>query len=133
MSTLKQASATDLEAALKRARDVLDAHTHEIVQWHFHASTGCPFWLEYASTLKFDPLKEIRTFDDLKKFESFKDEWLRGGPVRRSATMAAAIIFSIPWGFRGGAASARSRPSSSPASSSSTKGCSTASPSGDSR
>jgi phenylacetate-coenzyme A ligase PaaK-like adenylate-forming protein len=90
MSTLKQASATDLEAALKRARDVLDAHTHEIVQWHFHASTGCPFWLEYASTLKFDPLKEIRTFDDLKKFESFKDEWLRGGPVRRWVPKAFA-------------------------------------------
>jgi phenylacetate-coenzyme A ligase PaaK-like adenylate-forming protein len=90
MSILKQASATDLEAAVKRARDKLDAHTHEIVQWHFHPSTGCPFWLEYASKLKFDPLKGVRAFDDLKKFESFKDEWLRGGPVRRWVPKAFA-------------------------------------------
>lgn len=36
-----------------------------------------------ASRLKFDPLKEVRSFDDLKKFPPFEDEWLRGGPVRR--------------------------------------------------
>jgi phenylacetate-coenzyme A ligase PaaK-like adenylate-forming protein len=90
MSTLKQASAIDLETAVKRAHDALDAHTYEIVQWHFHPATGCPFWLEYASKLKFQPLKEIRTFDDLQKFESFKDEWLRGGPVRRWVPKAFA-------------------------------------------
>jgi phenylacetate-coenzyme A ligase PaaK-like adenylate-forming protein len=83
MSTLEQASNQELEAAVKRARDQLDAHTREIVQWHFHPSTGCPFWLEKASSLKFDPLKEIECFDDLKKFDLFEDEWLRGGPVRR--------------------------------------------------
>jgi phenylacetate-coenzyme A ligase PaaK-like adenylate-forming protein len=90
MSTLEQASSTDLEAAAKQARKELDAHTYETVQWHFHPSTGCPFWLEYASKLKFDPLKEVRTFDDLKKFEPFKDEWLRGGPVRRWVPKAFA-------------------------------------------
>jgi hypothetical protein len=90
MSTLKQASAPDLEAAVKRARDQLDAQTHEIVQWHFHPATGCPFWLEYAAKLSFDPLQEVRTFDDLKKFESFQDEWLRGGPVRRWVPKAFA-------------------------------------------
>ena len=36
MSTLEQASSQELEAAVKRARDQLDAHTVEIVQWHFH-------------------------------------------------------------------------------------------------
>ncbi len=83
MSTRQQGTAADVEAAAKRAREALDGHTYETVQWHFHPSSGCPFWLEYASTLKFDPLKDIRTYDDLKKFEPFKDEWLRGGPVRR--------------------------------------------------
>lgn len=29
------------------------------------------------------PLKDIKSFDDLKKFDEFQDEWLRGGPVRR--------------------------------------------------
>ena len=83
MSTTEQASAGELDTAVKRARDELDAHTYETVQWHFHESSGCPFWLEYAKKLKFDPLEEIRTYDDLKKFDPFQDEWLRGGPVRR--------------------------------------------------
>jgi len=73
-----------------RARAQLDAHTVEIIQWHFDSATGCPFWLEYASRLDFDPTKEIRSFDDLKKFEPFQDEWLRGGPVRRWAPKAYA-------------------------------------------
>jgi phenylacetate-coenzyme A ligase PaaK-like adenylate-forming protein len=83
MSTLEQASPAELEAAARQARAKLDAHTYETVQWHFHPSTGCPFWLEKAGSLKFDPLKEIKSFDDLRKFDLFEDEWLRGGPVRR--------------------------------------------------
>jgi phenylacetate-coenzyme A ligase PaaK-like adenylate-forming protein len=74
---------TDLKAKIKDARQRLDAHTVETVGWHFHPSTGCPFWLEKAKEFKFNPLKEVRGFDDLKKFPLFEDEWLRGGPVRR--------------------------------------------------
>lgn len=74
---------TDLDTRQDEAKQRLDQHTVEIVQWHFHESTGCPFWLQKKSELKFDPLTEIRCFDDLKKFPSFEDEWLRGGPVRR--------------------------------------------------
>lgn len=73
----------DLQTLQKRAQDRLDAHTYEMVQWHFHESTGCPFWLQKRSELKFDPLTEVRNFNDLKKFPEFQDEWLRGGPVRR--------------------------------------------------
>jgi phenylacetate-coenzyme A ligase PaaK-like adenylate-forming protein len=74
----------DLQAEIAAARDALNAHTYEIVQWHFHPTTGCPFWLEYAAeNLNFDPLKEVNSFEDLKKFPPFQDEWLRGGPVRR--------------------------------------------------
>ena len=65
------------------ARAVLDAHTVAIMAWHFHESTGCPFWLEYAKSLSFDPLTEVKCYEDLKKFPPFEDEWLRGGPVRR--------------------------------------------------
>ncbi len=74
---------SDLSAAVKAARDRLDAHTYEMVQWHFHDSTGCPFWLEKKRDLPFDPLTEVKGFDDLQKFPAFEDEWLRGGPVRR--------------------------------------------------
>lgn len=72
-----------LESAVSAARAALDAHAVETVQWHFHESTGCPFWLGKKGELKFDPLTDIRCYDDLKKFPEFEDEWLRGGPVRR--------------------------------------------------
>ncbi|MBC6949727.1 hypothetical protein DWB58_17505, partial [candidate division KSB1 bacterium] len=58
-------------------------HVREMVQWHFSPETGCPFWLEFAAKLNFDPRKEIHGYDDLKKLGHFEDEWLRGGPVRR--------------------------------------------------
>ncbi len=67
----------------QQARQQLDQHTVETVQWHFHDSTGSPFWLQKKSELSFDPLTEVRCFDDLKKFPLFEDDWLRGGPVRR--------------------------------------------------
>ena len=90
MSVREETPPAELEAKVKHAREQLDAHTYEIVQWHFHPSTGCPFWLQKASELKFDPLKEVRCYDDLKKFEPFQDEWLRGGPVRRWVPQAYA-------------------------------------------
>ena len=73
------ANPTDVTEAKKK----LDQHTYETVQWHFHESTGSPFWLGKKAELGFDPLKEIKTFDDLKKFPIFEDELLRGGPVER--------------------------------------------------
>jgi phenylacetate-coenzyme A ligase PaaK-like adenylate-forming protein len=74
---------TPSDESVRRARDVLDGHVVEMVAWHFHDSTGCPFWLDTKKRLNFDPLREIKCFDDLKKFPPFEDEWLRGGPVRR--------------------------------------------------
>lgn len=65
------------------AKSRLDAHVREIVAWHFDPASGCPFWLEFAKTLGWDPRKEIERYEDLDKFPPFQDEWLRGGPVRR--------------------------------------------------
>jgi phenylacetate-coenzyme A ligase PaaK-like adenylate-forming protein len=84
------ATNADIESLRKAARERLDAHVYETVQWHFNPNTGCPFWLEKVRELKFDPLKEVRTFEDLKKFPEFQDEWLRGGPVRRWVPKALA-------------------------------------------
>lgn len=78
-----QPASADLAQKQTEAQARLDAHAYEIVQWHFHESTGCPFWLEKKRELKFDPLKEVKDFEDLRKFPAFEDEWLRGGPVRR--------------------------------------------------
>ena len=90
----------EFESLRQKAREQLDAHTREIVQWHFHNSTGCPFWLEKKSELTFDPLTEVHGFDDLKKFPLFEDEWLRGGPVRRwvPQSMADQPIFVFETG-----------------------------------
>lgn len=78
---VKQSSALSCRAAAARER--LDAWVREVVRWHFDPATGCPFWLEYARGLDWDPREEIQGFDDLRRFGPFQDEWLRGGPVRR--------------------------------------------------
>src|ERR1051325_2301459 len=65
------------------AKKRLDAHVREIVSWHFNTDTGCTFWLALVFKLNWDPRKEIHSFEDLRKFPAFEDEWLRGGPVRR--------------------------------------------------
>lgn len=73
----------ELQSRVDAARKRLDAHVREIVAWHFSPETGCPFWLDKATSFDFDPLTDVRGFDDLKLFGHFQDEWLRGGPVRR--------------------------------------------------
>ena len=76
-------ASSDLAARGARAREALDAWTREIVAWHFDPATGAPFWLDYAKKLDFDPRRDVKNFDDLSKFPSFEDEWLRGGPMQR--------------------------------------------------
>ncbi len=88
--TAQSSVGTSFDARVAEARAKLDAHTREIVQWHFNPETGCPFWLDYAKKLNWDPRKEIGAFADLKRFEVFQDEWLRGGPVRRWVPKAFA-------------------------------------------
>src|SRR5262245_34364440 len=86
------ATATDsqLSAAVDAARERLDAHTLEILAWHFGEKTGCPFWLQKRRELPFDPIKDVKCYEDLKKFPPFEDEWLRGGSVRRWVPQAFA-------------------------------------------
>ena len=80
---MKSTVETGLESRVKNSRDALDLWVREIVEWHFNPETGCPFWLDHAKKLDWDPRREIRGYDDLARFGDFQDEWLRGGPVRR--------------------------------------------------
>ena len=72
-----------------QAKDRLDAHVRETIEWHFNPATGSPFWVDAAQgknpllKLDFNPRQKVTCFDDLKKFGLFEDDWLRGGPVRR--------------------------------------------------
>ena len=72
-----------LASRAKEAHRALDAWVREVVAWHFDPATGCPFWLEFASKLGWDPRREVNGFGDLARFGLFEDEWLRGGPVQR--------------------------------------------------
>lgn len=65
------------------ARQALDAQVRELVDWHFDPASGCPFWIDYAKKLGWDPRKEIQGFSDLPRLGLFEDDWLRGGPVQR--------------------------------------------------
>lgn len=83
MSAAQTSIPEDVAKNASEARDRLNEHTLKIVHWHFSDETGSPFWLEKKKELNFDPLTDIKSFDDLKKFPHFEDEWLRGGPVNR--------------------------------------------------
>lgn len=87
---MKSTSETGLGSRIKNSQDALDSWVREIVDWHFNPETGCPFWLDYARQLDWDPRREIRGYDDLDRFGGFQDEWLRGGPVRRWVPKAYA-------------------------------------------
>ena len=62
----------------EQAKEQLDAHTREMVRWHFSAETGCPFWLNWAKEAGWNPASEISSFDDLIAcFPHFEEQWLR--------------------------------------------------------
>jgi len=72
-----------LETRIESSREALDAWVREVVGWHFDPATGCPFWLDYAKGLDWDPRRDIHTYADLARFGFFQDEALRGGPLSR--------------------------------------------------
>ncbi len=86
MRTMPTADSTidgDLEPKVRAAREQLDAHVRDTIEWHFNPETGCPFWLEWAEKADFDPRSDVQGFEDLIKFGLFDDDSLRGGPVER--------------------------------------------------
>jgi hypothetical protein len=67
----------------EHAKQALDQHVLEIVQWHFSPDTGCPFWLDYANNADWNPLEDINTFEDLTRLDHFDDEVMRHEPHER--------------------------------------------------
>ena len=57
------------EISVIEARQALDAWVREVVEWHFSPETGCPYWLDRAKGLGFDPRAEVKCFADLLKFD----------------------------------------------------------------
>ncbi|MBX7433431.1 phenazine antibiotic biosynthesis protein [Mycobacterium sp. Y57] len=56
------------------------AYLEAVLAWHFSEDTGSPFWLRAAPRLGFDPITDIRSYDDLRRFPNLVDE-LRDAPV----------------------------------------------------
>jgi hypothetical protein len=82
-ATLSSTVEGTLLARQAEARKALDAWVREVVAWHFSPETGTPFWLDFAKRKGWDPRADVKAYDDLERFGSFEDEWLRGGPVRQ--------------------------------------------------
>lgn len=51
-----------------------DEFVRAAVRWHFDPNTGSPFWLRRAQSLEFDPLTDVKSFDDLKLFPNVVNE-----------------------------------------------------------
>jgi hypothetical protein len=60
----------------------LDEWTGRMMRWHFADDTGSPFWLRQRPRLGFDPLRDIGSFADLRRFGTFDPDRLRRAPVR---------------------------------------------------
>ena len=40
------------ETKVRQAREKLDAHVREMMNWHFSPETGSPFWLDWQKSLE---------------------------------------------------------------------------------
>ena len=66
--------------AANDAKRALDQHVREIVRWHCSPETGTPRWIEWARNADWDPIEEVRSFEDLLRFPNFDGEVLRKEP-----------------------------------------------------
>lgn len=57
-----------------------DELVRQAIKWHFSEETGTPFWLKIAKNLRFDPLTDIKCYDDLQFFPNVAAE-LRIAPI----------------------------------------------------
>src|SRR5947207_2052657 len=43
------------DASVAASRQALDVWVRDVVEWHFDPATGCPFWLDFARSVGWDP------------------------------------------------------------------------------
>jgi len=78
-----------------------DAYLRAAMAWHFGEDTGSPFWLRTARELDFDPLTEVHTYTDLRRFPNLVDE-LRSVPVEDLIPRGYGTPAPIPRIFESG-------------------------------
>lgn len=64
-------SVRTVENRLCRAYGRLGITSRAELGGHFGPDTGSPFWLARAASLDFDPLSDVRTYDDLSEEKAF--------------------------------------------------------------
>ncbi len=57
-----------------------EAYLRAAMAWHFGEDTGSEFWLRAAKDLDFDPLADVKIFEDLRRFPNLVNT-LRSVPV----------------------------------------------------
>lgn len=57
-----------------------EAYLRSAIAWHFSADTGSEFWLRTAESLHFNPLTDVQSFADLRRFPNLVNE-LRKVPI----------------------------------------------------
>ncbi len=105
MSTLENSAKAQLSDLVAQARQRLDAHTVETVAWHFHESTGCPFWLENA---KIAQVRSAQGDQELRRPEEVRA--VQGRMAARRAGAALGAQGAMPT-----SRSTSSRPAARPA------------------
>ncbi len=81
--------------------DDADAYLRAAVAWHFGADTGSPFWLRAAQDLPFDPLTDIKSFDDLRLFPNRLHQ-LRSAPIEDLIPRGYGTPAPVPLIFESG-------------------------------
>ncbi|GBG38316.1 phenylacetate--CoA ligase family protein [Mycobacterium montefiorense] len=69
-----------LDVPRKTPIDQPDEYLRAAMAWHFGPKTGSTFWLRKVADLDFDPLTDISTFEDLRRFPNVVSE-LRDVPI----------------------------------------------------
>lgn len=57
------------------ARPAVEEVVRAAIEWHFGADTASPYWLARSRSLGFDPLTDITTAADLRRFPDVSEEW----------------------------------------------------------
>lgn len=78
-----------------------NSYLRTAIAWHFGTGTGSPFWLRVRESLDFDPLTDVRTFADLRRFPPLVDE-LRDVPIEDLIPRGYGTPAPIPRVFESG-------------------------------
>ncbi|WP_119343963.1 phenazine antibiotic biosynthesis protein [Facilibium subflavum] len=65
-----------------KANNDPNCFVQSIIKWHFSEETGSDFWLSMRKELNFNPINEIKSFNDLRKFPDIS-KCLRTVPIQK--------------------------------------------------